>query len=213
MNDWLLRNVELVNKYQPQLFWFDWWIEQKELEPYRKTFTAYYYNKGLEWNKGVVVNYKNTSYPETAAVLDLERGKLASIRQPAWQTDDAIGNKSWGYTTDNTFKKCGVCNYQPDRYCKQKWQPAAEHRPRSDGTITDEETAVLLGTGKWLEVKRRGDLWYQALGCLWRRPYTVCQRFFCRPKDSIYRAGHPVYHQERYPLCHYIRITKRQYRY
>jgi len=24
MNDWLLRNTELVDKYHPQLFWFDW---------------------------------------------------------------------------------------------------------------------------------------------------------------------------------------------
>jgi alpha-L-fucosidase len=27
MNDWLLRCNELVENYQPQLFWFDWWIE------------------------------------------------------------------------------------------------------------------------------------------------------------------------------------------
>ena len=33
MNDWLLRCNELVNKYQPQLFWFDWWIEQPAIEP------------------------------------------------------------------------------------------------------------------------------------------------------------------------------------
>ena len=41
MNDWLLRDVELVEKYHPQLFWFDWWIEQKEMEPYRKSFASF----------------------------------------------------------------------------------------------------------------------------------------------------------------------------
>ena len=94
MNDWLLRCTELVNNYQPQLFWFDWWIEQPAMDPYRKSFAAYYYNKGLEWNKGVVINYKNSAYPDGIAVLDLERGKLAGIRKQPWQTDDAIGNKS-----------------------------------------------------------------------------------------------------------------------
>lgn len=104
MNDWLMRDIELVDKYHPQLFWFDWWIEQKEMEPYRKSFAAYFYNKGLEWNKGVVLNYKNVAYPGNTAVLDLERGKLGGIRPMAWQTDDAIGNYSWGYAQGNTFK-------------------------------------------------------------------------------------------------------------
>ena len=103
MNDWLMRNTELVNNYHPQLFWFDWWIEQPVMDPYRKSFASFYYNKGLEWNKGVVINYKNIAYPDGTAVLDIERGKLSGIRKLPWQTDDAIGNKSWGYTTDNTF--------------------------------------------------------------------------------------------------------------
>ncbi len=97
MNDWLLRCTELVDKYQPQLVWFDWWIEQPALDAYKKSFASYYYNKALEWNKGVVINYKNTAFPEGSAVLDIERGKLAGIRQMAWQTDDAVGFKSWGY--------------------------------------------------------------------------------------------------------------------
>ncbi|HEX4851536.1 MAG TPA: alpha-L-fucosidase, partial [Puia sp.] len=85
MNDWMLRCTELVDQYQPQLFWFDWWIEQPSLSPYRKSFAAYYYNKGIEWKKGVVINYKLNAYPEHAAVLDLERGKLEGIRELPWQ--------------------------------------------------------------------------------------------------------------------------------
>jgi len=53
----LLRNTELVNNYQQQLFWFYWWIEQRAMDSYRKSF-SFYYNKGLEWNKGVVINIK-----------------------------------------------------------------------------------------------------------------------------------------------------------
>src|SRR5678815_5277173 len=63
-----------------------------------------YYNQGLAWNKGVVINYKNSAFPDGVAVLDIERGKLSGIRELPWQTDDAIGNESWGYTTTNTFK-------------------------------------------------------------------------------------------------------------
>jgi alpha-L-fucosidase len=152
MNDWLLRNTELVNNYQPQLFWFDWWIEQPAMDPYRKSFAASYYNKGLDWNKGVVINYKNISYPDGTAVLDLERGKLAGIRQLAWQTDDAIGNNSWGYAAGNTFKDAKYVITNLVDIVSKNGNLLLNIGPRSDGTITDEETQTLLGTGKWLEV-------------------------------------------------------------
>ena len=152
MNDWLLRNTELINNYQPQLFWFDWWIEQPAMDPYRKSFAASYYNKGLEWNKGVVINYKNISYPEGTAVLDLERGKLAGIRKLPWQTDDAIGNESWGYAAGNTFKDARYVITNLIDIVSKNGNLLLNIGPRPDGTITDDETATLLGTGKWLDV-------------------------------------------------------------
>lgn len=152
MNDWLMRDIELVNKYHPQLFWFDWWIEQKEMEPYRKSFAAYYYNQGLSWKKGVVINYKNESYPGHTAVLDLERGKLAGIREMAWQTDDAIGNNSWGYAQGNTFKSAQYVITNLVDIVSKNGNLLLNIGPKPDGTITDEETNVLLGTGKWLNI-------------------------------------------------------------
>lgn len=157
MNDWLLRCTELVNNYQPQLFWFDWWIEQPAMDPYRKSFASFYYNKGLEWNKGVVINYKNNvAYPDGTAVLDLERGKLAGIRQLPWQTDDAIGNKSWGFAKGNTFKSTNYVITNLIDIVSKNGNLLLNIGPRPDGTITDEETEVLLGTGKWLAINGEG---------------------------------------------------------
>lgn len=152
MNNWLLRCTELVDNYKPQLFWFDWWIEQPAMDPYRKSFASYYYNKGLEWNKGVVLNYKNVSFPEKAAVLDLERGKLEGIRGLAWQTDDAIGNESWGYAAGNTFKSAQYVITNLIDIVSKNGNLLLNIGPRSDGTITEEETQTLLGTGKWLDI-------------------------------------------------------------
>lgn len=152
MNNWLLRCTELVDNYKPQLFWFDWWIEQPAMDPYRKSFASYYYNKGLEWNEGVVLNYKNVSFPEKAAVLDLERGKLGGIREPAWQTDDAIGNESWGYAAGNTFKSAQYVITNLIDIVSKNGNLLLNIGPRSDGTITEEETQTLLGTGKWLDI-------------------------------------------------------------
>jgi len=158
MNDWLERCIELVEKYQPQLFWFDWWIEQPALDPYRKSFAAYYYNKGMEWNKGVVINYKYKSFPEKAAVLDLERGKLNGIRKLPWQTDDAIGNKSWGFTKNNNFKSAQYVITNLIDIVSNNGNLLLNIGPRPDGTITEEETNVLLETGAWLNIN--GDAIY-----------------------------------------------------
>ena len=44
-------------------------------------------------------------------------------------------------------------------------------RPRSDGTITEEETNVLLGTGKWLNVNGN-NLWNKAMESIWQKDPT-----------------------------------------
>ncbi len=59
LDDWLARTCELVDKYQPQLVWFDWWIEQPIFQPYLQRFAAYYYNRGADWQRGVAINYKH----------------------------------------------------------------------------------------------------------------------------------------------------------
>jgi alpha-L-fucosidase len=152
MNDWLMRSIELVNKYKPQVFWFDWWIEQPAMEPYRKSFAAYYYNQALAWNKGVVLNYKNKSFPESAAVLDIERGKMAGIREPAWQTDDAVGFKSWGYINGENYKSAQYVVDELVDIVSKNGNLLLNIGPRSDGTIPEEQQQLLLSIGKWLDV-------------------------------------------------------------
>ena len=52
LDDWLARCAELVDKYQPQLVWFDWWIAQPAVQPYLQQFAAFYYNRGAAWQQG-----------------------------------------------------------------------------------------------------------------------------------------------------------------
>ena len=152
MNDWLLRSVELVDKYQPQVFWFDWWIEQPAMEPYRKTFAAYYYNKAAQWNKGVVLNYKNKSFPDSAAVLDIERGKLEGIRDLPWQTDDAVGFKSWGYIEGESYKSPQYIVDELIDIVSKNGNLLLNIGPKPDGTIPEAQQQLLLAIGGWLRI-------------------------------------------------------------
>jgi alpha-L-fucosidase len=156
MNDWLLRSTELVNKYHPQIFWFDWWIEQPELEPYRKTFAAYYYNHAKLWDKEVVLNYKHDAYPEDAAVFDIERGSTKATKKYPWQTDTSIGKKAWGYIDGEDNKKPGEIIDALIDIVSKNGNLLLAVGPKADGTITPEQTDVLLEIGKWLSVNGEG---------------------------------------------------------
>jgi alpha-L-fucosidase len=156
MNDWLLRNCELVDKYKPQLFWFDWWIEQPAMEPYRKTFAAYYYNRGLQWNEGVVVNFKNNSFPDNVAVFDIERGSSRATRKFPWQTDTSIGKKSWGWIRDEENKTPNEIIDALIDIVSKNGNLLLNIGPKPDGTISEEQLNVLLRIGEWLNINGEG---------------------------------------------------------
>jgi alpha-L-fucosidase len=150
LKDWLARTCELVDKYQPEVVWFDWWIEQPVFVPYLQKFAAYYYNRGTEWKKGVAINYKNQAFPEKVAVYDIERGKLDKLRPYLWQTDTSVGLKSWGYIEGEEFRT-------PDSLVDDLIDIVSKNGllllnigPRPDGTIPEGAQKLLLDMGKWL---------------------------------------------------------------
>lgn len=164
LEDWLARCKELVDKYQPQVFWFDWWIEQPVFEPYRQQFAAYYYNRGLEWNKGVVINYKNASFPDKAAVLDIERGKLDQMREQFWQTDTSVSIRSWGYIENDLFRSPASLIHELIDIVSKNGCLLLNIGPKPDGAIPTEVQKILREIGRWLQIN--GEAIYET------RPWT-----------------------------------------
>jgi alpha-L-fucosidase len=164
LEDWLARCCELVDKYQPQIFWFDWWIEQIVFQPYVQRFAAYYYNRGLEWGKGVAINYKNYTFPIEAAVWDIERGQLADLRPQFWQTDTAVSRNSWGYVSNQNYKPSAELISDLVDIVSKNGALLLNIGPRPDGTIPEEEQVLLREIGAWL--KANGEAIYGT------RPWT-----------------------------------------
>jgi alpha-L-fucosidase len=152
-NDWLARSAELVQKYHPDIVYFDWWIGQTSIRPNLTRFAAFYYNSSLKHGDHVgVINYKDYAMQEHAAVLDLERGQLGDIRPLYWQTDTSVSNKSWGYIKDDTFKSPEFVVHQLIDIVSKNGNLLLNFGPRSDGTIPEEVQQVLLSVGAWLSV-------------------------------------------------------------
>ncbi|HMD10664.1 MAG TPA: alpha-L-fucosidase [Candidatus Acidoferrum sp.] len=151
--DWLARSSEIVEKYHPDIMYFDWWIGQASVRADLTRFAAFYYNTSLKYGDHVgVINYKDYAIQEHSAVLDLERGQLGDIRPLYWQTDTSVSNKSWGYIKDDTFKTPQFVVQQLIDIVSKNGNLLLNIGPRSDGTIPEEVQAVLRDVGSWLKV-------------------------------------------------------------
>ncbi len=150
LDDWLARCYELVDKYHPQVVWFDGWINQAVYAPYIQKFASYYYNRGEEWGIGVAINYKEEAFAEGTAVLDIERGQLKGIRPMLWQNDTSISKNSWGYVEKQDYKTAGDIIGDLVDVVSKNGCLLLNIGPRSDGTIPEAEQEVLLQIGDWL---------------------------------------------------------------
>jgi alpha-L-fucosidase len=166
LDDWLARSAEIVSKYQPELFYFDWWVKQKEFEPYLRRFAAFYYNQAAKRNQPVVLFRKNDAFPDGTTVLDIERGALDKIKPVAWQTDTSISWKSWGYVENDTYKSPESIVWQLVDIVSKNGNLLLNIGPKADGTIPPQAESILRHIGKWLSVN--GEAIYGT------RPWTAC---------------------------------------
>lgn len=197
-DDWLARSCEIVDKYQPDVFWFDFGItpglqdakyNENSYAEYLQQFAAYYYNKSTNDEKGIgVINYKWNAFPESAAVLDKERSKMAEIRTPFWQTDTAVSASSWGYTKNQRYKTADRLVDDLIDIVSKNGCLLLNVGPRSDGTIPDEDKSILLAIGSWLKINGEaiyGTSYWKTFG---EGPTSVSTGHISEAKDKPFTA-------------------------
>lgn len=152
LDDWLARGTELVDKYHPDFFYFDWWIGQPAFRPYLKRFAAYYYDNAARRHRGVVMTYKLEAMPANAAVLDVERGKLDQTRLLPWETDTSVSIHSWGYVKNDEYRSAQSLIDELVDVVSKNGNLLLNVGPEADGTIPEQARNVLLQMGAWLKV-------------------------------------------------------------
>jgi len=175
--EWWAKLKEYIDVYQPDLIWFDWWLENLP-EKDRQKFLAYYYNKGLEWNKEVGVAYKETTFPIETAIKDYERGRPNQPKSPAWLTDTSPG--AWFYRPGAKFKEPNeLIDILVDIVAKNGLM-LLNVPPNPDGSIPEEMVYLLTQMGAWLQVN--GEAIYKT------RPWTV----FGEGPTRLPEGGHKI---------------------
>jgi alpha-L-fucosidase len=148
--EWLARCQELVDKYQPQLVYFDNGINGRNLDSIKLRFAAYYYNRAAEWGKEVTINTKSTAFL-AGSILDFERGHSSYLRPNVWQTDNTV-HQRWGYLKDAVYTNVGAIVRELVDNVSKNGNLLLNISPKPDGTIPDEQVKLLLGIGKWLSL-------------------------------------------------------------
>lgn len=150
LDDWLARTAELVERYSPDLVYFDWWIEQPAFREHLRDFAAYYYNQAD--GDGVVINYKWDAFDAGTAVQDIERGAVRAIQARPFQNDTSTSRLAWCHLADNSFKPLSELLTDLIDTVSKNGSLLLNIGPRPDGTIPEQERALLEGVGDWLAV-------------------------------------------------------------
>jgi alpha-L-fucosidase len=157
--DWLARVQELVDKYRPQLIYFDNGVNPRAYDPVKLRAAAYYYNRAREWGRQGTLATKDLAYL-AGSVQDFEKAQRMPtwIYPPAWQVDDAIGS-TWGYTESPrpmSIRSADSIVAELFEIASQGGNLQLNVSPRGDGSIPEDQQKTLVAVGEWLRLNGEG---------------------------------------------------------
>ena len=172
-----------MDKYQPDLYYFDNGVNSRSLDPWKLRFAQYYYNSAAQWGKAVSIQTKSDAYL-AGTIKDYERESRApkEIETPCWQVDDPIGHK-FGYVEGLQLQKPENVIRSLVENISKGGNLCLNISPKADGTIPDDQQAVLKAVGAWLRIN--GD------GVYGSRAWKVfgegdAWRFTCKGPKTVY---------------------------
>ncbi len=155
------RTVDLINKYQPDLIYFDdtalplWPVSDAGLK-----IAAHFYNTNLKKpgaiGAGVLFGKVPAEDQHKAFVWDIERGVPNSILPFAWQTDTCIGD--WHYNRGvydhNRYKSAKTVIHMLADVVSKNGNFLLNIPVRGNGSIDDKEIKILEGIAAWMDVNK-----------------------------------------------------------
>lgn len=150
---WFGKLKESVDKYQPDLMWFDFGLARMPHELIREYFDYYFSN-----HNDAVVTFKNMRWKgitmeqlRKIGIEDFEKGRLNRLTEYAWLTDDTITDGSWCFTRQMKLKPKEYVLHVLIDIVSKNGQLLLNIAPKADGTIPENQQEILFFVGDWLK--------------------------------------------------------------
>ncbi len=152
------RTVELLDKYEPDLVYFDdtalplWPVSDAGLR-----IAAHMYNTSTQRhggrNEAVILGKILTPEQRKCIVWDIERGQSNQIEPLPWQTDTCIGQ--WHYDRriydHHGYKSAKTVIHTLVDVVSKNGNLLVSVPVRGNGSIDDQERAIVEGIGAWMQ--------------------------------------------------------------
>jgi alpha-L-fucosidase len=168
----LKRTLELIDKYEPELLYFDDTVLPfHPLNDVGLKIAAHHYNQSIKRNKGTLKAVLNgkilDELQRNCMVWDIERGQSNVIEPFTWQTDTCIGG--WHYDKriyeHKRYKPAKTVIHMLADIVSKNGNLLLNIPVRGNGTIDEQETAILEEIGAWMKVN--GECIYDT------RPWSI----------------------------------------
>ncbi|WNJ17955.1 alpha-L-fucosidase [Pontibacter sp. G13] len=161
---WLDQVKEVVDKYAPDVIWYDSWLnlipEEQRLE-----MVAHHFNGGINQGKEVVICHKQDDLPLDYSILDIEQGGRKDVHPLPWMTDITLGESRWMYVEGHPYKSAALVLRNMIDVWSKNGIVLLNVSPTAQGVINQEQRAVLKELGDWLRI--HGEAVYGT------RPHTI----------------------------------------
>ena len=201
---WFLRCKDLVDKYHPDLLYFDN-IGELPLGQAGLDIAAHLYNTSLAARRRpqAVLNVKGIDAARRPALVeDYERGASDVIQPAPWQTDTCIGE--WHYRRslfdEHRYKTVAQVVHMLVNIVSKNGNLLLSIPVRGDGTIDEDEVAFLEGMAAWMRVHGEGIFGTRPWKVAGEGPTQERRRHVQRGPRHLRRAGRPLHDQGRHAL-------------
>ena len=182
MDEWQVRVMEIIDRYQPDLLYFDNGINYRSMDPWKLRIARYYYNSAEKWGKQVSIQSKSDAY-KAGTIRDFERESRAPKENVGyyWQVDDPIGHK-FGYVEGLKLQKADGIIKNLINNISRNGNLCLNISPKADGTIPEDQKKELLAVGEWLG--KYGEAVYSTRGYGENRDGNV--RYTSKGRHTLY---------------------------